>query len=311
MRRRGCREGGLALLMLSGALTADAFQISGDSWPGPAITMELQLGPTSGPLLDGSADWGVVAEGALATWNRYIASAQFRVVRDSTAPILFRNAFNNVYFDTQVDGGGFGGAVAVTIFRTRNSQIVEADVVFNSNLDFNSYRGPLTRSTNGTTLYDLRRVALHEFGHVLGLDHPDQAGQNVAALMNSRVSNVDDLLRDDIAGGQAIYGVGADSGSRESSDLIGQVIKPSGRRAITQNRRFTVRGVANRSLGAKRVVLENNRFRREKFRAMGLSNWRAKVDLRRGRNRIKVFVEGKNGERTRVRSVIVLRRARR
>ena len=43
-------------------------------------------------------------------------------------------------------------------------------------------------------------MALHEFGHVLGLDHPDQFGQNVAAIMNSTISNTDSLQQDDING---------------------------------------------------------------------------------------------------------------
>jgi predicted Zn-dependent protease len=51
----------------------------------------------------------------------------------------------------------------------------------------------------------MQRVALHEFGHVLGLDHPDDHGQIVTAIMNSRASNVDALQRDDIEGVAAIY----------------------------------------------------------------------------------------------------------
>ncbi len=291
---------------------ADAFQVSGDSWPGPEIVMELQLGSSGGPLTDGSVSWGQAVEGALASWNLVLATTQFRVVRDSTAPISFRNSFNNVYFDTKVDGGSFGGAVAITIFRTRGTEITEGDVVFNSSLPYDSYRGPLKRGADGSTIYDIRRVALHEFGHVLGLDHPDQFGQNVVAVMNSRVSNTDDLQSDDIAGGQAIYGArpGGGGGVEPRSGVVGQVSKPAKRKVATNNRRFTLRGFANRAEGARRVVLENNRFRGETYRARGVTNWRAKVDLKRGRNRVKVFVEDREGTRTRVRSVIILRQGR-
>jgi hypothetical protein len=49
---------------------------------------------------------------------------------------------------------------------------------------------------------------LHEFGHVVGLDHPDQFGQHVAAIMNSVISSTDTLQADDINGGKSIYGSG-------------------------------------------------------------------------------------------------------
>src|SRR5207248_2719444 len=41
--------------------------------------------------------------------------------------------------------------------------------------------------------------------HVLGLDHPDQAGQTVSAIMNSVVSDLDSLTSDDVNGAQALY----------------------------------------------------------------------------------------------------------
>ena len=105
-------------------------------------------------------------------------------------------------------GDPFGDAVAVTYYLYRGDTMVEADVLFDRGRNWNSYRGN-TRSASGATLYDLRRVALHQFGHVLGLDHPDQNGQSVTAIMNSRVSNVDSLQTDDTNGARAIYGATA------------------------------------------------------------------------------------------------------
>jgi matrixin len=59
-------------------------------------------------------------------------------------------------------------------------------------------------------VYDFHRVAIHEFGHTVGLDHPDQVQpkQTVIAIMNSRVSDLDTLAQDDINGATAIYGTG-------------------------------------------------------------------------------------------------------
>ena len=108
----------------------------------------------------------------------------------------------------------------ITLWSYRGSTFTEADVVFNTNWDWNSYRGSLRRASSGETLIDFRRVALHEFGHVLGLDHPDEHGQNVTAQMNSSISNLDDLADDDINGARALYGSRA---VESSADRHGQL----------------------------------------------------------------------------------------
>jgi Matrixin len=46
---------------------------------------------------------------------------------------------------------------------------------------------------------------LHELGHVLGLEHPDEAGQSVAALMNRSISDLDTLTPDDRTGAAFLY----------------------------------------------------------------------------------------------------------
>lgn len=83
----------------------------------------------------------------------------------------------------------------------------EGDVVFTNGHSWNSYPGPLRVAADGTQyLEDITRVALHEFGHELGLDHPDDHGQHLAAIMNAKASDTDDLQPDDIAGVTALYG---------------------------------------------------------------------------------------------------------
>jgi hypothetical protein len=124
-----------------------------------------------------------------------------------------------VFFSSAIYAQSFGSstlAVTTNWYRVSTGQRSEADVIFNTAFSWNSYSGALRRSSSGGTLADLHRVALHEFGHVLGLNHPDQAGQSVAAIMNSSISNTDSLQSDDVSGAAGLYG-GADSGGGGTS----------------------------------------------------------------------------------------------
>lgn len=203
------------MLLAAICATLDAYVFLGQVWPDGSIVMQMQLGSSSGTLLDGSTSWGQSAEGALATWNNYLSRVQFRVVRDSTAPTGDNNGYNNVFFSSSIYGRSFGSstlAVTTNWYRVSNNARTEADVVFNTAFSWNSYSGPTRTASTGGNLYDLRRVALHEFGHVLGLDHPDEYGQSVAAIMNSRISDIDSLQADDVAGVRALYGGSAPQG---------------------------------------------------------------------------------------------------
>jgi len=79
-------------------------------------------------------------------------------------------------------------------------------VVLNAQLCWDAYAGPLHRcqGTLGSAI-DVHRVVLHELGHVLGLEHPDEGGQTVSAIMNHMVSDLDTLTADDQLGAQFLY----------------------------------------------------------------------------------------------------------
>src|SRR5216683_3199681 len=90
--------------------------------------------------------------------------------------------------------------------------IVHATVLLNPDLCWDAYDGPLRVGwCNGTQaiIYDVQRVVLHELGHVLGLEHPDDGGQVVSAIMNHSVSDLDALTPDDEAGLHFLYPAGA------------------------------------------------------------------------------------------------------
>ena len=198
----------LLFLVFAASDTARGFATLGSKWANGTITMHLQLTP-AGSLLDGAASFDAAVADALATWNQHIDLVKFSAVPASTRPKGDGDLINHVFFDSNYYGESFGtDTLAITTRWTLGgSQRVEADVVFNTAFQWNSYRGNL-RSANGRDLWDIRRVALHELGHVLGLDHPDQQGQSVDALMNSLLGNRDALAADDIAGAKSLYGSG-------------------------------------------------------------------------------------------------------
>src|SRR5437762_3310447 len=125
----------------------------------------------------------------------------------TSPPVSSGDRVNAFVFSDTVFGQRFGsGTLAVTSLRSSGSNIIEADVLFNRNQSFDSYRGPLRFGSSRLAIADIRRVLIHELGHALGLDHPDDHGQHVDAIMNSMTSNRETLSSDDIAGAQALYG---------------------------------------------------------------------------------------------------------
>jgi hypothetical protein len=194
--------GALALIFTGLTIYAyDFITVPPIHWPDGDIPMDLQLDLTitSQRLSDGKSSWNAVAREALGLWNAQLSRVQFTTFTDTSRGD--GNDKNEVFFSSNVYGQRFGSYVlAITTTWRVGTQRIEGDTVFNSGINWDSYRGPLD-----TSVVDLRRVATHEFGHTLGLDHPDQARQIVVSIMNAVVSDLDTLAIDDIHGARALY----------------------------------------------------------------------------------------------------------
>jgi hypothetical protein len=192
----------LLLLVTTGTAHAyDFITTRPIKWRPGDIPMDLQLDGTMTPrvLLDGQTSWNAVAQEALGIWNAELSHVQFTSFTDSTH--RDGNDKNEVFFSSNVYGRRFGAFVlAITTTWYIGTERVEGDTIFNEGIDWDSYRGPLQFSS-----LDLRRVAIHEFGHTLGLDHPDQARQVNVAVMNSLVSDLDTVAEDDVRGAHVLY----------------------------------------------------------------------------------------------------------
>jgi Matrixin/Thrombospondin type 3 repeat/Bacterial TSP3 repeat len=184
----------LVVVCLFRAAPASAYQLLGPNWQEPHTIFYVDI-----PGADGL--WNEAFEEAMALWSTKTIF-MFDIIRMYKSPCdgpgFTRR--NGVGFSSSICGDAFGQTtLAVTLRYTSNSFLTQTDIVFNSNDKWNVYSGPYTA---WYPISDFRRVAVHELGHSLGLDHE----VNVPAIMSPNMDDDEIPQQDDINGVEAIYG---------------------------------------------------------------------------------------------------------
>lgn len=140
------------VLLVAGSL---AYVLTGQHWPvGTVIVYSINPNTAQVP------DEDTAVRNAAGSWSQiFPAGLKFTYAGSSSATTFGRNYNNTVCWKDEGNNGTL--ASAYWWYSIPDNTTVEADLVFNDWYDWH---------TSGDQ-YDIQTVALHEFGHWVGLDH--------------------------------------------------------------------------------------------------------------------------------------------
>ncbi len=190
----------LCLTLLAPALPA--YELSGYKWPSPEATMAYDIVNTRGETTaPNGQSWNSALEEAAQRWNLRTGFT-LHMQQDPklrNADICQDDGINSIQFRRDDCGFDFGSTVlGITYSLFVKDRLIEADIAINDNEPWDIYSGAVRPDVS-----DFRRVAAHEMGHVIGLEHEDQT----PSIMSSFVENIEYPIKDDIQGVSTVYGL--------------------------------------------------------------------------------------------------------
>jgi len=183
------------------ATQAYGFNLRDNKWPQPSTTFHVDIPGESGL-------WDTAFEAAMGKWNSN-TSFTFFIVRGSLIdPCQDPNdvpAANGVKFNSTICGDAFGSTtLAVERSWSNSTNLVQSGIVFNNNKAWDVYDSAFNSGIFSGVI-DFRRVAVHELGHSLGLNHEN----TITSIMNAINFTGNTIINpqaDDINGVATLYG---------------------------------------------------------------------------------------------------------